>query len=54
MVVHCCGNCAELIPDLIRAGDTLFCGVLVARRGAGIHLAAIRRAAARERRLTGR
>ncbi len=33
------------IPDLIRATDAVFCGVLVARRGQGINLAAIRRTA---------
>jgi uncharacterized protein (UPF0210 family) len=33
------------IPELIRATDAVFCGVLVARRGQGINLAAIRRTA---------
>lgn len=35
----------DLIPDLIRATDAVFAGVLVGRRGAGIHLGAIRRTA---------
>jgi len=35
----------DLIPELIRATDSVFAGVLVARRGAGIHLEAIRRLA---------
>jgi len=33
------------IPELIRSTGTVFCGVLVARRGQGINLAAIRRTA---------
>jgi len=35
----------ERIPDLIRASGAVFCGVLVARRGHGINLAAVRRTA---------
>jgi uncharacterized protein (UPF0210 family) len=34
-----------LIPDLIRATESVFASVLVARRGEGIHLGAIRRTA---------
>ncbi|MBN1140076.1 MAG: DUF711 family protein [Anaerolineae bacterium] len=33
------------IPELIRAADAVFCGVLVAQHGRGINLAAIRRTA---------
>jgi uncharacterized protein (UPF0210 family) len=35
----------DRIPELIRATGAVFCGVLVARRGRGINLAAIRRTA---------
>lgn len=35
----------DLIPDLIRANESVFAGVLVARRGRGVHLEAIRRTA---------
>jgi uncharacterized protein (UPF0210 family) len=35
----------DLIPELIRATETVFATVLVARRGRGIHLEAIRRTA---------
>jgi uncharacterized protein (UPF0210 family) len=35
----------DLIPDLIRATDAVFAGVLVARKGQGVHLEAIRRMA---------
>jgi uncharacterized protein len=35
----------DQIPDVIRASAAVFCGVLVARRGQGINLAAIRRTA---------
>jgi uncharacterized protein (UPF0210 family) len=35
----------DLVPDLIRATESLFAGVLVARRGRGLHLEAIRRTA---------
>ena len=35
----------DLIPDLIRATGSVFAGVLVARRGRGLHLEAIRRTA---------
>jgi uncharacterized protein (UPF0210 family) len=35
----------EAIPDLIRATESVFASALVARRGAGIHLGAIRRTA---------
>jgi uncharacterized protein (UPF0210 family) len=36
----------DLIPDLIRATDTVFAGVLVGRHGQGLHLEAIQRVAA--------
>ncbi len=35
----------DAIPDLVRATDSVFAGVLVARRGAGVNLEAIRRTA---------
>lgn len=35
----------DRIPEMIRATGSVFCGVLVARRGQGINLAAIRRTA---------
>jgi uncharacterized protein (UPF0210 family) len=35
----------NLVPDLIRATESVFAGVLVARRGRGVHLAAIRHTA---------
>jgi uncharacterized protein (UPF0210 family) len=35
----------ELLPDVIRAAESAFVGVLVAQRGRGIHLDAIRRTA---------
>jgi uncharacterized protein (UPF0210 family) len=35
----------DLIPDLIRANENAFAGVLVARQGQGVHLGAIRRTA---------
>jgi uncharacterized protein (UPF0210 family) len=35
----------DAIPEMIRATDTVFAGVLAARTGAGIHLEAIRRTA---------
>jgi uncharacterized protein len=35
----------DRIPDLIRARDSAFCGVLIASQGQGINLAAIRRTA---------
>jgi len=35
----------ERIPDLIRSTETVFAGVLLARRGAGFHLGAVARAA---------
>jgi uncharacterized protein (UPF0210 family) len=35
----------DVIPELIRATETVFAGVLVARRGRGLHLEAIRRTA---------
>ena len=35
----------EALPDLLRASETVFASVLVARRGRGIHLGAIRRVA---------
>ena len=35
----------DLLPDLIRANESVFAGVLVARHGHGVHLEAIRRTA---------